>query len=158
MTLRNILVGLAVFMALAAGAGAQELEFTVGDLEIDHPWARASKGRASSGAVFMEVKNTGKEMDRLIGGSTPVAETVKVYASWPDKDGRMKPRDIGAMEIHAGSEFDFEPDGVFLYLGGLKGPLIEGERFPLTLNFERAGPVEVEVEIESADAVPGHKH
>jgi copper(I)-binding protein len=155
---RKVLAGLSLVLVLGTDLAAQELEFKVGDIEIHHPWARASKARATGGGVFMEVHNHGASMERLIGGSTPVAETVEVHALWMTPGGQMASQNIGAMDIGPGSSFPFEPDGVFLSLGGLKKPLIEGEKFPLTLNFEQAGQITVQVLIEGAKAKKGHKH
>ncbi|WP_309304249.1 copper chaperone PCu(A)C [Pseudomonas sp. LS1212] len=61
-----------------------------------------------------------------------------------------------AMEIPAHGEVRFQPGGNHVMLSGQDKPLKAGEQFPLTLEFEKAGKVEVQIKVESADTQIGH--
>jgi copper(I)-binding protein len=69
----------------------------------------------------------------------------------------MQMRQVAAIEIHPGTPTVLQPGGMHVMLIDLKQPLKEGERIPLTLEFERAGTVEIMVSVERAGArAPGN--
>jgi copper(I)-binding protein len=115
---------------------------TLGPLEIDTPWARASIGTARPGAAYVTIRNTGDEPDRLVGIETPVAARPEVHAM-EEKDGVMKMRPAGPLEIPPGREVRLEPGGLHIMLMQLQEPLKEGGQMPLTLVFEQAGEITV---------------
>jgi copper(I)-binding protein len=127
------------------GGHGDPASFTVGDLVIESPWARASVTR--TGAAYLTVRNGGDEDDRLIGLSTEVADRAKLHASVV-QDGVMRMRPVDAVEVPAHGEAALEPGGLHVMLIGLKAPLEEGGSFALTLTFEDAGEVEVTATIE----------
>ena len=59
---------------------------------------------------------------------------------------------------HALAEKGLEWVGHHVMLMGLKAPLKQGESFPLTLTFERAGSVEVMVSVEKIGATEPADH
>ncbi len=59
----------------------------------------------------------------------------------------MKMRSVEAAEITPGEPSVLQPGGLHVMLMGLTEPLVEGNSLPLTLNFERAGSIEVKVMI-----------
>lgn len=128
-----------------------------GDLTIDSPFARATAGPARNGAAFLTVKNAGVEADRLVGAKAPVADRVELHTHLHE-NGVMKMRQIEAVEVPAGGEAALQPGGDHVMLMGLKAPLKEGESFPLTLVFEKAGEVTVDVMIGGVGAMEGHDH
>jgi len=140
-------------MALAAPAGAHE--FKLGNLTIDHPWARASIGQAKVGAAYFALINHGEEPDRLIGVETPVAERPALHTHLME-EGVMKMRPVEAIEIDPGAPTLLQPGGLHVMLMGLKAPLVEGESFPLVLTFEKSGSIEIEVTVDSATAMGPH--
>ena len=137
-------------VAIASGAG-QAQEFKVGDLLIDHPWARASIGQAKAGAAYLVVSNRGTEADRITAADTPVAKRAEFHTHIME-GGVMKMRPVGAVEVAPGEPVVFQPGGLHVMLMGLKAPLKEGETFPLTLKFENAGQVEIQVKIGAPTA------
>jgi copper(I)-binding protein len=60
----------------------------------------------------------------------------------------MKMRRVQAVEVPAKGSAALQPGGFHIMLVGLKHPLQEGERFPLTLTFETAGEITVEFAVE----------
>jgi hypothetical protein len=119
--------------------------FTVGDLVIENPWARESVTK--TGAVYLTVHNAGAQDDRLVGATSDVAERTEVHSSVM-QDGVMKMQPVEAVDVPAAGEAALAPGGLHVMLMGLKTPLEEGKTFPLVLEFERAGKVEVTVAVE----------
>jgi copper(I)-binding protein len=134
--------GLSGFDAPAAFAH----DYKLGALSIGHPWARASAGPARNGAAFLVIENTGAA-DRLIAVSGEVSERAELHHHMMAGDV-MKMRRVEAVEVPANGTAALQPGGLHIMLIGLKQPLQEGERFPLTLTFEAAGEVTVEVAVE----------
>ena len=121
--------------------------------KIEMPWARATAGRAETGAAYLRLVGAERD-DRLLAASSPVAETVELHTHL-DEDGVMRMRPVPAIAVPAAGMVELKPGGLHIMLIGLKGPLKEGRRFPLTLIFERAGPVETEVPVLAAGARSG---
>lgn len=156
------LVTISVAALLSANAFAHE--FAKGDIKIGHPWSRVTPSAAPVAGAYLTVTNSGTESDRLIGGSTPVAERVEIHQMTMD-DGvaRMRPLAEG-VEIAAGATAELAPGGTHIMLIKPDRQLVEGERFKATLEFARAGSIEVEFvvqrkaagETEDSDAHGGH--
>ena len=140
------------FLAIVLIMGTVQLwahEFNLGDLVIDHPWARPSLGASPNGVAYMVVTNGGVLADRLLSISGDVAKYVEVHATFMDGDiMRMRPVP-GGIEIHPGHSLEIVPGGLHVMLMGLTSPLKEGGKFPLNLHFERAGTLEVTVFVET---------
>jgi hypothetical protein len=144
----------AVGLALPAAAH----DFTLGDLTVSHPWARASAGRAKNGVAFMTLANNGQATDRLVKLSTPVAMKTSLHLSVME-GGLMHMRPVEAVEVTPGESTVLKPGGLHVMLMGLKAPLKKGKIFTLTLTFEKAGSVDVAVEVQGPGTMaPGHEH
>lgn len=115
-----------------------------GELVVEQAWARQPLGK--TGAAYVTVRNEGAAPDRLLGAATDVAERAELHASTME-DGVMRMRPLDAVEIHPGEPAVMRPGGTHIMLVGVTRPLEEGDRFPLTLRFERAGSVEVMVRV-----------
>ena len=140
-------LSLAALLACAMPSFAHE--YKAGELTIDHPWARELPPNAPAGAAFFTVRNAGAA-DRLIGASTPQAQKSELHTH-THADGMMKMQQVQAVDIPAKGEARFQPGGNHVMLFGMSKPLKAGEQFPLTLEFEKAGKVEVQVKVEGAD-------
>lgn len=127
-----------------------------GPIEVKAPFARATPARV--GGVFMELKNTGSQPDRLIRAESAAARTVELHTH--EKDGDvMRMRQIPAIDVAAQGETKLQPGGLHVMLIDLKQPLKEGEKVPLTLVFEKAGKVDLQVPVIKAGATgAGHSH
>ena len=147
MNLRRAALGAALLGSIVGGAHAAGTgSAQVGDIAIEGAYVRASLGRAPNSAAYMTVTTAGAEPDRLIGGSTPAAERVELHATLQE-DGVMKMRPLQAVEVAPGEAAVLQPGGVHLMLLNLTEPLVEGETIDLSLSFERAGVVTLEVPI-----------
>ena len=138
--------------ALLIGASACAQEYKVGDLRIQHPYARTTAPNQASGGAYVSIENTGKNSDTLISASAPVAKSVQMHTMSMEGDV-MKMREVQYIELKPSSKIAMKPgDGYHLMLIGLKQELKAGDKFPLTLNFEKAGKIEVSVAVEERDA------
>jgi copper(I)-binding protein len=140
----GLLAGLTLLALPAAGH-----EFKSGSLEIDHPWARQTAPSQANGSAYFTIHNRGNEPDRLVGVQSGIADTAELHSNTMDAQGVMRMRPLDAIEVPAGGEAALEPGGNHVMLMGLKHPLDVGTTFPLTLVFEKAGEVPVEVKVES---------
>ena len=152
------LFSLALAAALVTvGAAAQVTQ--PGTLKIDQPWARPTAPGQSAGGAYLTLRNTGTVPDRLLGGSTPAAARVEVHEMRMDGDV-MRMRELQALDAPAGKLTKLEPGGLHLMLTGLKAPLKVGDKIPLKLRFEKAGEIDVLLQVQSKPAAPTdmHKH
>ena len=151
-------------LALAVVAGAAFAHgATVGDIEIGHPYAKPSlPGTTNGAAYFATLENTGNSADRLLRASTPIATRVEMHTMAVDAQGVMRMREIDGIALAPHAKIRMRPgSGLHLMLVGLKQPLKDGTRFPMTLEFERAGKVEVTFVVQSdipGGAAASHVH
>lgn len=142
---------LAAILALTANA-ALAADTKVGSLEIKSPWARATPKGATVGGGYMTITNSGTAPDRLIGFSSPAAGKVEIH-EMKMEGGVMKMRPLAkGVEIRPGQAVEFKPGGYHLMFMGLKHAFEKGKTVKATLNFEKAGAVQVEYAIESIGA------
>jgi copper(I)-binding protein len=118
-----------------------------GDIQVRHPWSRATPPGAKVAVGYMEIRNVGTQPDRLLSATTPVAQRVEMHVT--QRDGEvMKMREVKTFEIPARERYTLRPGGAHLMLVDLVQPLKMGERFTIRLRFERAGELEIEVEVQ----------
>ena len=135
---------------LAAPARAEEVK--AGDLVITQAWSRATPGGAKVAGGFLTIENKGSAPDRLIGGSADVAGKVQVHEmSMNNGVMTMRPLDKG-LTIDPGKTVKLAPGGYHLMLFDLKSPLKQGDKLPLTLEFEKAGKVKLTLDVQGVGA------
>lgn len=152
---RMMLATVAGLIALTVVAVALAHDYKLGSLEIDHPWARATAPMQKAGGAFLTVKNTGATGDRLIKADSPAAGKVELHTMTMDGTV-MRMREVDAIDVPAGGKAELKPGGFHVMLIDLKAPLVAGQTAPLTLTFERAGSITVELAIEALGAGPAH--
>ncbi len=144
-----------IFAAIATTtAPVRADDYKVGALQIGQPWARATPKGAPVGGGYMKITNTGAEPDRLVGGSSDVADRFEVHEMSMD-GGVMKMRPTSGVEIKPGQTVELKPGGMHVMFVGLKKPLVQGQKVKGTLNFEKAGKVEVEFTVQGIGASGG---
>lgn len=154
--MKSSILGLAAIILVGSLSSALGHDARIGNLHIDHAWARATPTLAKAGAAYLVISNDGEEMDRLIAVATPAAKKASLHTVVMEDD-IMKMRPVRAIEVHPGTPSVLKPGELHVMLMGLRAPLEEGTSFPLTLTFETAGSVEVEVVVEKAGAMgPGN--
>lgn len=147
MTLRSFLAALAASLCLTLPAAAHD------GVHIADAYARAS---AASGAVFLVIENHQTVDDRLIAASTDVAARTELHTHKEDTNGVMQMLEVTeGFVVPAGGSHALQRGGDHVMLMGLKAPLDTGDVVTLTLTFERAGVVVVEVPVDN-DRKPDH--
>ena len=127
-------------------------------LEIVHPWTHetADPGIVNI-AVYMTLKNTSRSTDRLVGASSDLADKIELIELQGHGSKNM-PVATSALVVAAGKSLQLAPAGSRLLLLGVKKPLTAYDSFKMTLRFEKAGIVEVEVMVEESGLTNPHKH
>lgn len=149
--------------ALALHAGVHAHGVSCGDIVLQHPYAPATVGLGKVGAVYFKtIANKGATADRLLAASTPVAARVEIHEMAMAGDV-MKMRAVPEVALPAGAEQPWQQgqmSGNHLMLMDLAKPLKPGDKFPITLTFQRAGACQAEVHVAKpkADADAAHAH
>ena len=127
-------------------------------VEVSAAWARATTSSARVGGAFLTLTAIGAP-DRIVSGSTPVAERVELHVTLNDA-GIMRMRPVEELVVTLGEPTVLKPGGPHIMLMGLKRPLTRGDSFPMTITFAKAPPVTVTVTVQAAGAAgPGaHSH
>jgi periplasmic copper chaperone A len=153
--LRTRLLALAIaFFAVPASAQ----DYRVGTLEIGQPWTRATPPTAPTAGGFLTVTNKGATPDKLISAKSPAADMVQIHTMKMEGNiMRMREQD-GGVEIAPGATVALAPGHLHLMMMGLKVPFKQGEKVPVTLVFEKAGSIDVELAVMAMGAsAPQHK-
>jgi periplasmic copper chaperone A len=116
-------------------------------LEIVHPWTFAASGTGGAARVSMTIKNTSGAPERLLRASSPVAAKVELREA-ADAGATLSSKPLPAVPIPAGHEVDLTIKGAHVLLTGVKKRLDAHGTFKLTLVFEKAGSVVVDVMVE----------
>ena len=126
-------------------------------IKVDKPWARATPAGASVGGGYVTLRNTGAAADRLVGASSPVSARTEMH-EMTFVDNIMKMREVKGIEVPAKGSVELKPGSYHLMFVELKAPLKQGEKVPVTLKFEKAGEVKVELAVEAMGAAAGSGH
>jgi hypothetical protein len=157
---KSVSYGLAAGLALASvqlsATSVQAAGYTVGPIHITQPWARATPKGASTGAAYMTVTNTGTTPDRFNCVSSDASAKCQIHTMTMD-NGVMKMRPVeGGLEIKAGETVTLRPSSLHVMLIDLRHPLEQGKSVEATLQFSKAGTIEVEFPIAGIGAAaPG---
>lgn len=120
---------------------------TIGDLELSGGFTRATLPNAPVGGGYLTIVNKGTTPDRLIAATSPAAGEVQMHEMKMQGD-LMKMAELpDGIEIPAGATVTLAPGGLHLMLLQLTGPLVEGAKVPVTLTFEHAGSIEIELTV-----------
>jgi periplasmic copper chaperone A len=140
-------------------ASMQSAPVIAGDLEISGAWARAMLPNQPAGAGYLTITNKGAEADRLLSASSPAAGKVELHTMQVVDDVMvMRPLE-GGLEIAPGETVRLEPGGLHLMFMEIPEGFSEGETVSITLTFQKAGEVEVELPVRKAGSGGGgHAH
>ena len=132
--------------------------FAAGDISVTGAFTRAMLAAAKVGAGYMTIGNAGTAPDRLVGATTEATPSVELH-NMSVKDGLMTMSAVeGGIEVPAGGSVTLAPGGLHVMFIGPKAPFKEGECVAVTLKFEKAGDVPVQLVVGpiGADAAPDH--
>jgi copper(I)-binding protein len=149
MKLKNYL---SLVAALLITFSAQAHEYRVGDLHLEHPYARATAPGQPAAGGYIGITNQGKDADKLISASSPAVESVEIHTMLMEGNV-MRMRALESLEIAPGETIKMQPGkGLHIMLIGLKQALKAGDKVPVTLVFEKAGKVDVELMVHAIKA------
>ncbi|WP_420134888.1 copper chaperone PCu(A)C [Rhodopseudomonas sp.] len=146
----------AAVIGLLSSAAVQAAEVKAGDLVIDQAWSRATPGGAKVAGGYLTIENKGTTADRLLSGTADVSGKVDIHEMSMD-GGVMKMRMLEkGLPIEPGKTVKLAPGGYHIMFQELKSPLKEGDKVPVTLQFEKAGKVQVTFDVQGVGAkAPG---
>lgn len=125
------------------GAMSGTATFKRGDITVTSPWTRATPGGAKIAGGYFKITNHGTAADRFTGAKSDAADRVELH-EMSMSDGVMKMRPLpNGIEIKPGETVELKSGGYHLMFMDLKQPLKAGEFFKATLQFDKAGPLEV---------------
>lgn len=155
--MRNMSRRTAILMAAAVGAlslsglPALAQDTTTQTLEISGGFTRASPKVAHAGAGFMTIRSLG-QADRLLGFRSPICTQPELHTH-VNENGMMRMRQVPHIDIPAGGEAVLKPGSLHLMFINLTEPLEEGKMVPVTLVFEQAGEVSLELPVKAPGAM-----
>jgi len=141
MLLKSKLLATLAFTAFATTAMAE--------IQIDDAYARSSGAHAKAGAAFMMIVNTGEADDRLVSVTSDVADRVELHTHKVDDNGVAKMIHVEeGFVIPAGESHMLQRGGDHVMFMGIKEPFEQGATIPVTLTFEQAGEVVIDVPVD----------
>ncbi len=155
MSLRLSLFALALATSLGAlpalaqdhadHAAMQAAPITLGSIEITGPFTRATLPNAPVAGGFLTLTNTGSEDDRLVSATSPIAKDTQIHEMAMDGDVMKMRQLVDGLPIPAGQSVVLAPGGYHLMFMGITGPVAEGSTVPVTLTFEKAGEITIDL-------------
>jgi len=146
-------------LVLTFATTAVAAEFDIGKVQVINPWTRATPKGSQVAGAYMVIRNRGSESERFVGGSSEVAGRVEVHKM--EMEGgvaKMRPAE-GGIEIKPGESVELKPGSFHIMFMDLKRSLEQGQKIKGTLEFQKAGKVEVEFDVAPLGAsAPPHGH
>ena len=150
--MKNVARTLACLATLIFSAPALAQEIKAGDLVITQPWSRATPSGAKVAGGYLTIENKGTTPDRLVSGTGDIAGKVEIHEMAMNNGVMtMRPLDKGLV-IEPGKTMKLAPGGYHVMLMDLKAPLKQGDKVPLTLEFEKAGKVVLSLDVQGVGA------
>ena len=116
---------------------------------VSDSYARSTGPLAKAGAAYMKIMNHSKKDDRLISVYSDIAKKTELHTHLKSDNGVMKMMRIDkGIEIGAMKEHGLVRGGEHIMFLGLKEPFKNGKIIPVTLLFEKAGEVNIEVVVD----------
>lgn len=135
-----------IFLLAACGGGEATTETAAGGITIEEAWARPPAMAGGNGAAYFLVRNDGDTADRLIAVASPLA-MAEMHESVMADDGTMAMNPVDGVDIPAGSTVEFKRGGLHIMFMGVAEPPAVGDTVPLTLTFQNAGEITIDVPV-----------
>lgn len=127
--------------------------YTVGTLVISDPWARGFSSASLEYGGFFVVTNKGETADRLVSACSELAERIEIHAiKVVGADITMRPLQDG-LRLPPDTSLTLKPRGYHLLIQGLKAPLAKGAALPVTLVFDKAGKIDIDLAVRAPGPV-----
>lgn len=119
------------------------------DISVTDAYARVSTAMSTSGAAFLAIHNSGPEDDRLIDVKSTIAARTELHTHRAGPNGVMQMLHVPeGFPIPAGSMHLLERGGDHVMFIGLQQRLAHGDTVHLTLRFQKAGAIELDVPVD----------
>jgi len=149
--MNKLFIAFFLILSLALAGCAAAPTSSGPDIKIVNAYARAAM---PNGAVYMELQNTGGAADTLLSAASDAAQAVELHESKMEGD-MMSMQPVEKIEVPAGGTVALKPGGLHIMFIGLKKGWKAGDKFNITLNFEKSGAKTIEVEVKT-DTPAGH--
>jgi copper(I)-binding protein len=124
---------------------------TAGPLVVQNPWIRKPPPGLETAAVYFTLKNVSKRAVFVVGITSPLATSAMIHeTSLIEGQSRMRMKE--RVNVPAGGEVAFAPEGLHVMLSGLSKPLEVGDKVPLTLELDHGGSIEFVATVRPLDA------
>jgi copper(I)-binding protein len=134
---------------LAAAAVAFALPAFAEGIMITDPYARTSAMMSQSGAAFMVIENHADADDRLVSAASDVAAKVELHTHKEDANGVMQMLEVPeGFVVPAHGSHALARGGDHVMFLGLTRELKHGDTVTVTLTFEKAGEVVVDIPVD----------
>lgn len=137
--MRKMTIGIILSMAWIGGAHA-------GSIQVDEAWAATVEDGAEV-EVFMRITNNGAMPDRLYGVRTSVANVASLNLGGEEMEQMGEHQAVAALELPPSESFRLHEDGPHIMLEEMSAAVALGDTVTLTLFFEQAGPVNIDVSV-----------
>lgn len=107
-------------------------------------------GGQTTGVGYMTIRNAGEVADRLLGASSPAAQSIELHTH-RDVDGMKRMERVDGVDVPVGGAAEFKPGGLHLMFFGF-APV--GKNAPVTLRFEKAGEVTTFFKVVARSVTP----
>jgi copper(I)-binding protein len=143
--MKKILIVILALLSLTQPAIAKQYGFK--NIIISDLWARPTIGKMENSAIYLVLINEGQKSDFLINAETDVARKIEIHKTISNNDISSMVH-INKVAIPGKTTVKFSPGGLHIMILGVAKELREGDKFPLSLTFEYAGKIEVEVLVQ----------
>jgi len=141
---------------VVTAASAQD--YKLGSLEISQPWTRATPSTAKAGGGFLTITNKGTTPDRLVAVRSAVSDKAEIH-EMKMEGNVMRMRELAkGLEIPPGATVELKPGGYHIMFMELKAPMTKDAKVPVTLVFEKAGSIDVDLQVQAMGAQSPGKH
>lgn len=142
-----VAIALVVFLFVGKGGPVVNPEEP---FKVEASFARAVGASAMAGAAFMEITNQSGQDDVLVAAKTNASAMAELHTHIEDGDGVMMMRQIeGGIPLAQGETVTMKRGGDHVMLMGLNGVLKNGAVVQITLTFEKAGDITVDVVVDN---------
>lgn len=135
---RALLLAL-VGLSLAAPARADTVK-------IENAWVRATAPGQRVAGGFMDL--TADADMKLVGGSSPASASLELHMMKME-GGVMVMRPLPEIALPKGKTVSLQPGGLHIMFIGLKQPIKDGDKVPVTLTVRDAAGKEQQVRVEA---------
>lgn len=132
-------------------------EIALGEIAIAGAFTRATLPNAPVAGGFLTITNHGAAPDRLVAASASIAKETQIHEMAMEGDVMKMRQLVEGIAIAPGETITLAPGGLHIMFMGLNTTLVEGETVPVTLTFEAAGTVTIDMTVggKAADAPAG---